>query len=161
MVAYIKMMANKYNPKINHRKSIRLKGYDYSQPGRYFITLNCYNRKCLFGNIVSVGAKDLSPTIELNEATVVAGAKDVSHRRRIAEFKSLSKTIGSIIRGYKIGVTKWMRQNTDVHNVWQRDYYESIIRDEQSFERITQYIINNPTKWVGDKNFSPTVKQIG
>lgn len=143
MVSYIKIMANKYNPKINHRKSIRLKGYDYSQPGRYFITLNCYNRKCLFGNIVSVGAKD------------------VSHRRRIAEFKSLSKTIGSIIRGYKIGVTKWMRQNTDVHNVWQRDYYESIIRDEQSFERITQYIINNPTKWVGDKNFSPTVKQIG
>ena len=146
MVANIKMVANKYNPKINHRKSTRLKGYDYSKPGRYFITLTCYNRKCLFGNIVSVEANNLSPTIELNNATVVAGAKGVSPRRRIAEIKSPSKTIGSIIRRYKIGVTKWMRQNTDVHDVWQRDYYESIIRNEQSFERITAYIINNPTK---------------
>lgn len=81
------------------------------------ITLNCYNRKCLFGSIVSVEAKHLSPTIELNEATVVAGAKGVSPRQRFAEFKSPSKTIGSIIRGYKIGVTKWMRQNADIHDV--------------------------------------------
>jgi|GEM_PF-2862110 len=39
----------KYNPKIHHRKSIRLKGYDYSQAGLYFVTICCYDRRCLFG----------------------------------------------------------------------------------------------------------------
>ncbi|MBZ0194183.1 MAG: hypothetical protein K8G78_03725, partial [Deltaproteobacteria bacterium] len=46
-----------------------------------------------------------------------------------------SKTIGSIVRGFKIGVTKWMRQNTNIYDVWQRNYYEHIIRDEQSYHR--------------------------
>jgi hypothetical protein len=41
----------RYNPDIHHRKSIRLKGYDYSQAGEYFITLCCYDRQCWFGNI--------------------------------------------------------------------------------------------------------------
>jgi len=41
----------KYDPKIHHRRSIRLKGYDYSQAGLYFITICCQNREHLFGNI--------------------------------------------------------------------------------------------------------------
>ena len=44
-------MASNYNPKIHHRKSIRLKGYDYSQDGLYFITICCFERACLFGKI--------------------------------------------------------------------------------------------------------------
>src|SRR3954452_16635687 len=44
-----------YNPQIHHRRSIRLKGYDYSQAGAYFITICCHNRHCVFGNI-PVGA---------------------------------------------------------------------------------------------------------
>ena len=42
-----------YNPNIHHRKSIRLKGYDYTQAGLYFITICCQNRECLFGNIIN------------------------------------------------------------------------------------------------------------
>jgi REP element-mobilizing transposase RayT len=42
---------NNYNPNIHHRRSIRLKGYDYSQAGLYFITICVKNRECLFGNI--------------------------------------------------------------------------------------------------------------
>src|ERR1035437_1338664 len=41
-----------YNPKIHHRRSIRLKGYDYSQEGMYFITICVQDRECLFGEIV-------------------------------------------------------------------------------------------------------------
>src|SRR3954452_11744771 len=44
-----------YNPQIYHRRSIRLKGYNYSQAGAYFITICCHNRDCVFGNI-PVGA---------------------------------------------------------------------------------------------------------
>ncbi len=46
-------MMNKYNPNIHHRRSIRLKGYDYSQAGLYFITICVKNRDCLLGNIVN------------------------------------------------------------------------------------------------------------
>ena len=66
-------------------------------------------------------------------------------------FVSPSRTIGSIVRGFKIGVTKWMRQNTDVETVWQRNYHEHIIRNEQSYQTISDYIINNPAKWADDK----------
>ena len=43
----------KYNPDIHHRRSIRLKGYDYSQNGAYFVTICTHNRECMFGKIVN------------------------------------------------------------------------------------------------------------
>ena len=42
----------KYNPEIHHRRSIRLKGYDYTQPGAYFITLVTHRREMIFGDVV-------------------------------------------------------------------------------------------------------------
>jgi REP element-mobilizing transposase RayT len=41
----------KYNPDIHHRRSIRLKGYDYSRAGMYFVTICAQDRKCFFGSI--------------------------------------------------------------------------------------------------------------
>src|SRR3990172_4914017 len=49
----------KYNPAIHHRRSIRLQGYDYSQPGAYFITIVTHNRQCFFGDIID-GKMDLN-----------------------------------------------------------------------------------------------------
>ena len=67
-----------------------------------------------------------------------------------AAFRSPSKTVGSIVRGFKIGVTKWIRANTDIHEVWQRNYYEHIIRDAATLNQIRQYIIENPARWSED-----------
>ena len=67
--------------------------------------------------------------------------------------KMIPRSIGSIVKGFKIGVTKWFRNNTDVETVWQRNYYEHIIRNEQSYQTISDYIINNPAKWKVDKFF--------
>ena len=61
--------------------------------------------------------------------------------------RSPSKTIGSIVRGFKIGVTKWFRENGVTGNVWQRNYYEHVIRNEESLSRIRQYIHENPMRW--------------
>src|SRR5690606_5978540 len=63
-----------------------------------------------------------------------------------------SRTIGSIVRGFKIGVTKWFRHNhpdkfPPKQPVWQRNYHDRIIQNEKSFNRITNYILNNPKKW--------------
>jgi len=64
------------------------------------------------------------------------------------------KTIGSVIRGFKIGVTKWIRQNTSIHNVWQRNYWERIIRIEPELIGLREYIRSNPERWAMDKLYS-------
>ena len=77
--------------------------------------------------------------------------------------KMIPRSIGSIVKGYKIGVTKWFRNNGTSTNsglwskdvrVWQRNYYEHIIRNEESYGVISNYIINNPDKWKEDKLYS-------
>ena len=62
--------------------------------------------------------------------------------------RSPSQTIGAIIRGYKSAVTRQLGLNG---NLWQRNYYESIIRDETSHQNITDYIIRNPENWMDDQ----------
>ena len=62
-----------------------------------------------------------------------------------------SNTIGAMVRGFKIGVTKWMKQNTTISDVWQRSFYEHIIKTEKSHENIANYIIENPIHWPKDK----------
>ena len=61
---------SKYNPDIHHRKSIRLKGYDYSQAGLYFITICCQDRIWRFGEIVAV--ENSQPKMILNDAGIIA-----------------------------------------------------------------------------------------
>lgn len=79
-------------------------------------------------------------------------AKDFSPLRRGASnFRSPSKTVGSVVRGFKIGVTKWMRANTGIRDVWQRNYFEHVIRNEAALHRIRQYIIDNPARWHEDR----------
>jgi REP element-mobilizing transposase RayT len=125
----------------------------------------------------SVGAKNFSPEIGTGNETFGIetknistnsyetgtpdnGAKDFSPQRtESSKYESsrprgTSQTIGSVVRGFKIGVTKWIRQNSNVHHVWQRDYYEHIIRDELSYIRIARYINDNPAKWQGDKFYN-------
>jgi putative transposase len=86
----------------------------------------------------------------------VVGAKNVSPLRdnvdtRRRPIQSPSKTIGSIVRGFKIGVTKWFRENEHGGKVWQRNYYEHVIRNGESLSRIRQYIHENPTRWAFDR----------
>ena len=180
-----------------HRRSIRLKGYDYTQPGAYFVTICTLDRACLFGEIMQgemwlndcgrVAEKcwlDIPshfPHVELDAFVIMpnhihgilwivetplamGGAKNFSPLPPTTSIPSLpptppispptpterprgtSKTIGSVVRGFKIGVTKWARQNTDIHIVWQRNYYEHIIRHERALNAIRQYIIENPCR---------------
>jgi REP element-mobilizing transposase RayT len=65
--------------------------------------------------------------------------------------RSPSQTIGAIIRGYKSSVTKQLNEMGFDEKLWQRNYYEHIIRDEKSYITISDYIINNPAKWADDK----------
>jgi hypothetical protein len=114
-------------------------------------------------NEMHVGAKNISPHAdrEMNAPHEMASHSDddsytnnisVSNTgaKNFSPLRSPSKTVGSVVRGFKIGVTKWMRENTNVHTVWQRNYFEHIIRDEQSYHIISNYIKSNPSKWEED-----------
>ena len=70
--------------------------------------------------------------------------------------KMIPRSISSIVKGFKIGVTKWYRSNLnqigdDAQPLWHRNYYENIVRDEKAYQNIANYIDNNPAKWYEDK----------
>jgi putative transposase len=66
------------------------------------------------------------------------------------QFAPQSKNIASIIRGYKSAVTAYARKN-DIEFDWQPGFHDHIIRSDDEFQRISNYIINNPAKWAEDK----------
>jgi REP element-mobilizing transposase RayT len=188
-------------------ESIRIPGYDYSQPGAYFVTICTHERIHYFGDINNgkmilneCGQIALNcwneipnhfPHVSLDEFIIMPNhihgiiiindtpdvemknfsslqtttstenfsslqptvqTKNISSLQNQNNFRSPSKTIGSIIRGFKIGVTKWFREKTNIYDVWQSNYYEHIIRNEIELNKIREYIINNPINWEFDKN---------
>ena len=175
-----------FSPLRKNRRSIRLKGYDYSRCGAYFVTICTLNRKCLFGDVVDglmqlndagrmvqkcwCAIPDHFPHAQLDQFVVmpnhvhgiimitnttgaIVGAKNFSPLRDASRSRpcGTSRTIGSIVRGFKIGVTKWMRKHTNVNDVWQRNYWERIIRNDDELRCIREYIVNNPMKWHLDR----------
>jgi hypothetical protein len=108
---------------------------------------------------INLEAKNLSPVLMIEHISpekkdeIDNRAKNISplhDGNNNLPFRSPSNTLGSIIRGFKIGVTKWMRQNTEIYDVWQRNYHEHIIRNQKSRELISDYLKNNPSKWSED-----------
>ncbi|WP_428667782.1 transposase [Runella sp.] len=171
----------KFNPKIHHRNSIRLKDFDYSSQEYYFITICARNRECIFGEIIDNQPKLIQlgqiikhewlalprrfPQIELDEYIIMP-----NHFHAIIQilgvFSSASvwadvkpaPTLGDIICAFKLVVFKryydLIRQNNvdEIAKCWQRNYWERIIRDNQEFINIQHYIATNPERWSEDSD---------
>ncbi len=147
----------KYNPKIHNRQSIRLKGWDYSHPGLYFITICAQNHTHLFGYIQNkkmhlndagkmvekwyFEMENKYPNIKCDEHIVMPNH---FHCIMMDWFKTM--TTNAYIRGVKS--ENWPRFEK---RVWQKRYWDHIIRNENDYIRISAYIINNPKKWTEDK----------
>jgi REP element-mobilizing transposase RayT len=180
----------KYDPDKHHRRSIRLPGYDYSQPGAYFVTICAYQRQCLFGEIVdgqiilnqygAIVADEWQKSsmirreIELDgwvvmpnhfhgiviiqnpvktNGNVNVGANGRSPLRDNAPVQMKSKSLSSLMAGFKSITTKKINilRDTPATPLWQRNYYEHIIRDRDAMDKIHQYIVNNPVSWERDQ----------
>jgi len=168
-----------YNPEIHHRRSIRLKEYDYSQEGSYFITICTHNREFLFGKI-SNGEMILNEYgeivekcwfdlpnhywyIALNEFIVMpnhfhciismtSGTSVMAPGSVVGAGLKPAPTLPEIVRALKTFSARRIneiRKTTGIP-VWQRNYYEHIIRDDESYYQISEYIKNNPAHWVED-----------
>jgi REP element-mobilizing transposase RayT len=217
---------------VRSRRSIRLRGYDYSRAGAYFITLCTQNRQCLFGEIVD-GAMRLNPAgrlvadewmktaiirheIELDEwvmmpnhfhgilaivdgccrgdppvapkidrpmttpwrgdppvapkidrpmTTPWRGDPPVAPKidrpmttpwtgdPPVAPTGPKPRSVGAVMAGFKSAVTKRVNEwrNTPGAKLWQRNYWEHVIRNESELNRIREYIRHNPAKWELDK----------
>lgn len=149
------------------RKSIRLKSYDYTKTGLYFVTICAWQQKCIFGQIdnrkmhlntvgeiVNQQWCDLTnhyPAIELHSHVIMP-----NHLHAIIEVAddagaiNLAPTVGDIVRGFKARCTRVVNASISGLKLWQRNYYEHIIRDEPSYLQILEYIENNPAKWAED-----------
>ena len=165
-----------YDPERHHRRSIRLKGFDYSRSAIYFVTICVQNRECLFGTILQnqmllndaggmVSAEWLAlpsrfPSVILDEFIVMPnhfhGIIYISIY--ISPDSPDHPTLGTILGAFKSIVNNNYITGVNIKNwqpfdqrLWQRNYYEHIIRNEQSYLTISEYIINNPAKWADDK----------
>ena len=186
-------MMNRYNPDINHRRSIRLQGYDYAEAGAYFVTVCTYNREFLFGEITNgemrlneigqvvieewLRTADVRKNIELDAFVVMPnhfhgivvitgngrGVLQYAPTANQPSLRSPSQTIGAIVRGFKSITTKRINiiRNTLGVPVWQRNYYEHIIRTEDESNLLREYIVNNPAQWELDEENPDRVEQHG
>jgi putative transposase len=106
------------------------------------------------GDDQSLGARDAPLDLGARDAPLDLGARD-------APLQQKPNSLSSCIAGFKSAVTKrinLLRQNTDTP-IWQRNYYESILRDEKYLAVVREYIINNPKNWPNDRDYLPIDQQ--
>ena len=165
----------RYNPEIHKRRSIRLKNYDYAQQGVYFVTVCTYHRECLFGEVkngemclndyglivnrcwralihhygnIELGMHIIMPNHFhgiiniIQQSNVGAGLKPAPTNHALSEIVRALKTFSS-------------RQINQLRNspgapVWQRNYFERVIRNERELMKMREYIRNNPHLWDTD-----------
>lgn len=173
---------------ISQRKSLRLKNYDYSQNGFYFITICIQNKECLLGEIINQkmilnNAGMLIDTIwheipkyyegfKIHEYIVmpnhIHGIIEISSQGRIQGSEGGDRTpplrvltLSDVMQRFKTMTTNkyiYGVKNYDwkafPKQLWQRSYYEHIIRNEKTLEEIQTYIIDNPRNWDKDSLFT-------
>jgi putative transposase len=189
----------KYDPNIHHRRSIRLKGKDYSGFGAYFVTIVSYQREEIFGEIQNgemvcsqygnivreewFKTAQLRPNVQMYEDEFVVmpnhihgiiwiidddiDSHNVGAQRRCAPTwdenpamrNVVPGSLGAIMRGFKSAATYRINALRAMRGapVWQRNYYEHIVRNEASYKNILNYIGINPQRWRDDQlhSFAP------
>jgi putative transposase len=181
------------NSNIHYRKSIRLKEYDYSYPGEYFVTICTKGKECMYGSIAN-GKMDLNekgrivdrcwkgipehfPYVDLDEYAIMpnhfhgiiiinennccSSRGEVTsplHKPTLGNIVDASsplrkRTLGNIVAYFKYQSTKMINelQSTAGVKVWQRNYYDRIVRNEKELQNMQDYIVNNVISWAFEK----------
>ena len=180
------------------RKQLRLKNYDYSQAGYYFVTIctkdrknilcefvgndalvvpsamgektiNCWNNISRLNENIKTDLFCLMPNhihgiifIVGNDALIVPDNNDsnIVIEKKYG-FETIERgghsSLQGIIRDFKSISTRYYNKMVDIplkNTLWQKSFYEHIIRNENELQKIREYIKNNPAKWHEDKYFS-------
>jgi len=186
-----------YDPEKHHRRSIRLRGWDYTRPGAYFVTICTHNGECLFKDPVLRRVVETMwqriprhfPHARLDEFVVMpnhvhdiiwivdnvgarhstepspsAGAipsdellqlreQPLGNASPLPPCGAAPGSLGAIVGNFKSVTARRINRirKTPGAPVWQRNYYERIIRNEGELHRIREYIHLNPLKWELDR----------
>ena len=152
------------------RQRNRLTEYDYSQPGAYFVTICTKDRKCILSRIVG-GDAYIAPQMVLSAQgkvveqyiKTIPGIDSYTIMPNHIHFvvcisaengsmwaSTPTKTLGSLIRSFKTMVTKTIGEK-----IWQRYYYDHVIRDREDYDGHVRYICENPLRWRYDELYTP------
>lgn len=158
--------------KLPNRKNIRLKGFDYAQSGYYFITICTKDKQNLFwtvgasfagpmlelplsniGKIIDTEINKINTiyktTVEINNYVIMPNHIHmiiIIHSEK--EQTKLIPTISRIIQQFKGAISKQVG-----FPLWQKSFYDRIIRNQIEYEQINEYIETNPLKWTEDKYY--------
>jgi REP element-mobilizing transposase RayT len=165
----------RYDPFKHHRRSIRLQGWDYRAPGHYFVTICTHKRETLFATpafydiaahaLQRVGQQPHAQHVTLDAWVVmpnhvhvifvlVGEPKDEAVVQPAQWQNAPAGSLGVVVGRYKTAVStsiNKMRQGGETA-VWQRGYYERLIRNERELQATRQYIEDNPLRWAEDRD---------
>ena len=174
----------KFDPDRHHRRSIRLRGYDYRQAGTYFVTICTHHRECTLGaihnrkvNLSPIGQiaercwcalpehftfVDLDAFVIMpNHLHGIINIKDrgsgtmtaLDDARTLAPAKGTqAASLAALVQNFKSVSTRKINHlpKSAGTPVWQRGYYERVVRDQTELGRIRRYIEANPERWAGN-----------
>ena len=150
------------------RKTNRIAEYDYSQNGAYFITICTHERRKILSDIVGDGfpvpkpcgiiagemIRQLPvkyPSVSVDRYVIMPDHIHLLLRiERILGTGDPSPTIGTVLGWYKYQVTKEINQHfgQQGEKIFQRSYYDHVVRHQQDYDEIWEYIENNPRTWL-------------
>ena len=150
--------------------SKRLTGYDYSQPGFYFVTICTQEHRLVFGSIVDDRMNLRSPG-QIAQSVLVTLPRRFAHVKldeyvfmpnhmhAIIELTDLNPAqpgsraaLWEIVRVFKAATSYQIRRSQgNPWFAWQDDYYDTVIQTEAALQQIRQYIAENPLRWTQDK----------
>ena len=157
------------------RRSLRLKEYDYTRAGAYFVTICTQDKACLFGNIVD-GSMCLNAAGHMlaslwNDIPAWFGDVEIdtfvlmpNHLHGIivspdvtSEVTKVAPALGKVVAAFKSATTVHYISGVKTkawpvfrRRLWQRNYYEHVVRDEKALDRVRRYIDENPARWAFD-----------
>ncbi len=171
----------KYDPDHHHRRSLRLRGYDYRQPGTYFVTAVLQDRECLLGEVVNdemclnepgrmvqsvwQDTPSFYPGVGVDSFIVMPNhihailVLDGARRDGGETSGGRVLSVGDVIQRLKTLTTRRYVDGVQHQGwrpfrkrLWQRNYYEHIVRDAAALRRFQEYVVANPLRWQLDED---------
>ncbi|MTD27065.1 transposase [Erwinia sorbitola] len=144
---------------MTQRKSLRLSHYDYHQPGYYYLTLCCQQKNAIFGRCLNnqrylsqygiiarqylYALPDHYPGCQIDSCIIMP-----DHLHCILVLPERYKySVGTVVGSYKSAVANKIRRLNPGLKVWQRGYWDRVIRNQRELNNVREYMLNNPLRW--------------
>ena len=156
--------------RLHDRRSNRLAGYDYSQPGCYFVTICTRNREHLLGRVVGADVP-IGPHVQLSELGDLV-KRTIASMPSVKKYSIMPNHVHLLIQTWEEGpmgtsaptqsipqIVRYLKRTVTLSwgkGVWQRGYHDHIIRNDADYRRVWDYIDTNPDRWREDCYYTGT-----